>query len=135
MFSSFAGVYFAVKSKSTVKCLLLTRKTLSKIWKTVYGICKPFSKILQPLTPPPLPALSLFLAQLHFPSPSPISHNSPSGTDLKQQTAQHRSRTANNPPEISCTENPLKHEQIWVSVFFTRSGDGLLVGVPVLGCW
>ena len=37
MFSSFAGVYFAVKSKSTVKCLLLTRKMLSKIRKTVYG--------------------------------------------------------------------------------------------------
>ena len=77
MFSSFAGVYFAVKSKSTVKCLLLTRKMLSKIRKTVYEkfFRKPFSKMLQPLTLPPLPSLSLFLAQHHSPPPSPHVHH------------------------------------------------------------
>jgi hypothetical protein len=53
MFSSFTGVCFAVKSKLTVKHLLLTRKMLRKIRKTVYGkhllltrkmLSKPFSK-------------------------------------------------------------------------------------------
>jgi hypothetical protein len=96
MFSLFAGVCFAVKSKSTVKCLLLTGKTLSKIWKTVYGICKPFSKILQPLTPPPLPALSLsFLHSSISPPPrrsrvtvplAPISNSRQPSADLAQQT-------------------------------------------------
>ena len=46
MFSSFAGVCFAIKSKSTGKHFLLTRKVLRKIRKTVYGkiFRKPFSK-------------------------------------------------------------------------------------------
>jgi hypothetical protein len=48
MFSLFAGVCFAVKSKSTRKRLLLTRKTLTKFRKTVYegiscGVNKGFS--------------------------------------------------------------------------------------------
>ena len=46
MFSSFTGVCFAVKSKLTIKHLLLTRKMLRKIRITVYGkiFRKPFSK-------------------------------------------------------------------------------------------
>ena len=46
MFSSFTGVCFTVKSKLIIKHLLLTRKMLRKIRKTVYGkiFRKPFFK-------------------------------------------------------------------------------------------
>ena len=60
MFSLFEDVCFTVKSKSTVKYLLLTGKTLGKFRKTVYGkiFRKPFSKTRAPLS---LSLLSLFL--------------------------------------------------------------------------
>ena len=46
-FSSFSDVCFAVKPRSTENICSLTGKSLSKIWKTVYGkiFRKPFSKI------------------------------------------------------------------------------------------
>jgi hypothetical protein len=65
MFSSFAGVCFAVKSKSTEKHLLLTGKLLRKIRKTVYGkiFRKSFSKtrmmLLTHFMPLTISALSL----------------------------------------------------------------------------
>ena len=64
MFSSFAGVCFAVKSKSTVKHLLLTGKFFSKTRKTVYEFFfrKPFSNLL------PTPLLSLSLSR-----PTPVT--------------------------------------------------------------
>ena len=63
MFLSFASVCFAVKSKSTVKHLLLTGKFFSKTRKTVYEFFfrKPFSNLLP--MPHPTLLLSLFLAQ------------------------------------------------------------------------
>ena len=66
MFSSFADVCFAVKSKSTGKHLLLTGKTLRKFRKTVYGkiFHKPFSKTHSHR--PPTPSL-ISVAQTHPP--------------------------------------------------------------------
>jgi hypothetical protein len=94
MFSSFAGVCFAIKSKSIVKCLLLTGKTLSKIRKTVYGKIsrKPFSKMCS-LSPPPPFLLSLSLScTTPFPPPPPrhvfiISGSSGIGLALAHQAA------------------------------------------------
>ena len=71
-FSSFSDVCFAVKPRSTENICSLTGKSLSKIWKTVYGkiFRKPFSKILQPLTPPPS-LLSLFFLHSSIVPPPP----------------------------------------------------------------
>ena len=72
MFSSFMGVCFAVKSKSTVKHLLLIRKFFSKTQKMVYEIFfrKPFSNLLP--TPHPTLLLSLSLSpNPYYCSPSP----------------------------------------------------------------
>jgi hypothetical protein len=86
MFSSFAGVCFTVKSKSTGKHLLLTGKLLRKIRKTVYGkiFRKPFSKtrvmLLSLISRLSLSLLSLFLtvSALFLLCPARPSHPLPS---------------------------------------------------------
>ena len=83
MFSSFVGVCFAVKFKSTGKRLLLTGKSLIKFRKTIYGkkFHKPFSKTHshRPLTPS-----LISVAQTHPPNslshkPTPLSRLSCTG--------------------------------------------------------
>ena len=131
MFSSFSDICFSIKPRSTENLCSLTGKLLSKIWKTVYGkiFRKPFFKILQTLTPPPpLLALSLFLAQLHCPplrsriiAPlAPISNNSqPSGVDLAQQIT---------PRDLS-HRKPIEAR--------ANMGFGFFFFLPdlVMGCW
>ena len=91
MFSVFLDVWYAVKPKVNRKYLVLTRKSVGKIRKTVYGkfFRKPFSKtrvrlprVLDHFTPLILSLCSLSLSLSHCLLSFSLSRATPSHTPL-----------------------------------------------------